>query len=124
MNDLIGLEYQWGASFADGTGYTDCFQLVCEVRKRLGLSDYSSKFEWAYGSYTQDTFKPIRLARWLLQTGRRLTLPEHGAVALLANPTSPALGSVVNGSVVFISAGKRVVRVPTSRVSAYYFWID
>ena len=124
MNDLIGLEYQWGASFADGTGCTDCFQLVCEVRKRLGLSDYSSKFEWAYGSYTQDTFKPIRLARWLLQTGRRLTLPEHGAVALLANPTSPALGSVVNGSVVFISAGKRVVRVPTSRVSAYYFWID
>ncbi len=124
MNDLIGLEYRWGASFADGTGYTDCFQLVCEVRKRLGLSDYSSKFEWAYGSYTQDTFKPIRLARWLLQTGRRLTLPEHGAVALLANPTSPALGSVVNGSVVFISAGKRVVRVPTSRVSAYYFWID
>tara|TARA_R100001510_G_C7624332_1_gene184506 strand:+ start:884 stop:1258 length:375 start_codon:yes stop_codon:yes gene_type:complete len=124
MNDLIGLEYQWGASFTDGKGCTDCFQLVCEIRKRLGLSDYSSKFEWAYDSYTQETFKPIRLAKWLLQTGRRLTLPEHGAVALLANPTSPALGSVVNGSVVFISAGKRVIRVPTSRVSAYYFWID
>ena len=124
MNDLIGLEYQWGASFADGKGYTDCFQLVCEIRKRLGLSDYSSKFAWAYNSYTQDTFKPIRLAKWLLQAGRRLTLPEHGAVALLADPTSPALGSVVNNSVVFISAGKRVIRVPISRVSAYYFWID
>tara|TARA_B100001093_G_scaffold433894_1_gene431080 strand:- start:596 stop:970 length:375 start_codon:yes stop_codon:yes gene_type:complete len=124
MNDLIGLEYQWGASFADGKGCTDCFQLVCEIRKRLGLSDYSSKFAWAYNSYTQDTFKPIRLAKWLLQAGRRLTLPEHGAVALLADPTSPALGSVVNNSVVFISAGKRVIRVPISRVSAYYFWID
>ena len=124
MNDLIGLEYKWGASFADGSGYTDCFQLVCEVRKRLGLSDYSSKFQWAYDFYTQDTFKPIRLAKWLLQTGRRLTLPEHGAVALLADPTNPALGSVVDGSIVFISAGKRVVRIPAPRVSAYYFWID
>ena len=124
MNDLIGLQYQWGASFADGSGYTDCFQLVCEIRKRLGLSDYSGKFEWAYDSYTQETFKPIRLAKWLLQTGRRLTLPRHGAVALLADPTSPALGSVVDGSIVFIAAGKRVVCIPTPRVSAYYFWID
>ena len=124
MNDLIGLQYQWGARFDEGKGSTDCFQLVCEVRKRLGLSDYSSKFEWAYDSYTQETFKPIRLAKWLLQTGRRLTLPRHGAVALLADPTSPALGSVVDGSIVFISAGKRVVRIPAPRVSAYYFWID
>ena len=124
MNDLIGLQYQWGASFADGNGYTDCFQLVCEIRKRLGLSDYSKKFEWAYDSYTQETFKPIRLAKWLLQTGRRLTLAEHGAVALLADPTSPALGSVVDGSVILIAPGKRVIRIPTPRVSAYYFWID
>ena len=124
MNELIGLQYRWGASFADGEGYTDCFQLVCEVRRRLGLSDYSSKFEWAYDSYSQETFKPIRLAKWLLQTGRRLTLPRHGAVALLADPTSPALGSVVEGGIVFIAPGKRVVRAPLPFVPAYYFWID
>ena len=35
MNDLIGLEYQWGAHFRDGRGKTDCFQLVCEIRERL-----------------------------------------------------------------------------------------
>ena len=52
MNDLIGLQYQWGARFADGKGYTDCFQLVCEIRKRLGLSDYSGKFEVRRGEMT------------------------------------------------------------------------
>ena len=124
MNDLIGLEYEWGARFSDGAGKTDCFQLVCEIRKRLGLSDYTEKFSWAYDSYTPETFRPIRLAKWLLQTGERLTLPKHGAVALLADPTSPALGSVVEGTLVFISPGERVIRVKANRVSAYYFWID
>ena len=124
MNDLIGLEYRWGASLRDGNNQTDCFQLVCEIRKRLGLSDYSDKFAWAYRSYSPKTLTPIRLARWLLEEGRRLKLPEHGAVALLADPINPALGSVVDGSIVFISPGKRVARIPASRVSAYYFWID
>ncbi len=124
MNDLIGLEYRWGARFSDGKNETDCFQLVCEIRKRLGLSDYSDKFAWAYESYEPETFRPIRLAKWLLETGERLALPRHGAIALLADPTSPALGSVVEGSIVFISPGKRVVRASTNRVPAYYFWID
>ena len=124
MNDLIGLEYEWGARFSDGNNKTDCFQLVCEIRKRLHLSDYTEKFAWAYKSYTPKTLKPVRLAKWLLKTGERLRLPKHGAVALLADPTSPALGTVVEDSIVFISPGKRVVRVPTRRISAYYFWID
>lgn len=124
MNDLIGLEYEWGARFSDGTGKTDCFQLVCEIRKRLGLTDYTAKFRWAYDHYTPETLKPVRLARWLLKEGKRLKITKHGAVALLADPTSPALGSVVEGSIVFISPGKRVVRVAANRVSAYYFWID
>ena len=124
MNDLIGLQYQWGSRFSDGAGKTDCFQLVCEIRQRLGLSDYSQRFAWAYESYTAETLTPVRVARWLLQEGKRLKLPEHGAVALLADPTNPALGSVVEGSIVFIAPGKQVARVPVSRVSAYYFWID
>ena len=124
MNDLIGLQYEWGCRFCDGEGKTDCFQLVCEVRKRLALSDLGSRFAWAYESYTPQTLRPVRLARWLLQEGKRLKLPEHGAIALLADPTNPALGSVVEGSIVFIAPGKRVARVPASRVLAYYFWID
>lgn len=124
MNDLIGLEYQWGARFSDGQGKTDCFQLACEIRKRLRLSDLGSRFAWTYDSYTAQTLRPVRLARWLLQEGKRLKLPEHGAIALLADSTNPALGSVVRGSIVFIAPGKQVVRVPVSRVPAYFFWID
>lgn len=124
MNDLIGLEYQWGARFSDGQGKTDCFQLACEIRKRLGLSDLGSRFAWTYDLYTAQTLRPVRLARWLLQEGKRLKLPEHGAIALLADSTNPALGSVVRGSIVFIAPGKQVVRVPVSRVPAYFFWID
>lgn len=124
MNDLIGLQYQWGARFSNGEGKTDCFQLVCEIRQRLGLSELANKFSWVYESYTSETLRPVRLARWLLDEGKRLKLPEHGALALLADPTNPALGSVVEGSVVFIAPGKQVARAPVSRVSAYYFWID
>lgn len=124
MNDLIGLEYEWGARFSDGRGKTDCFQLVCEIRRRLRLGDLDAKFAWTYESYTAQTLRPARLARWLLSEGKRLKLPVHGAIALIADPTSPALGSVVEGSIVLIAPGKRVVRVPVSRVTAYYFWID
>lgn len=124
MNDLIGLQYQWGARFSNGEGKTDCFQLVCEIRQRLGLSELANKFSWVYESYTSETLRPVRLARWLLDEGKRLKLPEHGALALLADPTNPALGSVVEGSVVFIAPGKQVARVRVSRVAAYYFWID
>ena len=124
MKDLIDLAYQWGTDIRDGQGKTDCFQLVCEIRERIGLSDYSEKFAWAYESYTAESLKPARLARWLLGEGNRLNLSVHGAVALLAEPTNPALGSVVDGSIVFIAPGKRVVRVPVPRVAAYYFWID
>jgi hypothetical protein len=46
FNDLIGLPYQWGA--APWSGKTDCFQLACEVHKRLGFADYSNQFEWVY----------------------------------------------------------------------------
>ena len=124
MNDLIGLQYEWGASFSQGQDKTDCFQLVCEIRQRLGLSDYSQRLAWAYESYTAETLTPVRVARWLLQEGKRLKLPEHGAVALLADPTNPALGSVVDGGIVFIAPGKQVARISASRVLAYYFWID
>lgn len=124
MNDLIGLEYEWGAKPSDGNGKTDCFQLVCEVRTRLGLTPYEGTFQWAYDCYTADTLKGFRIARWLLEVGKRLTMPRHGAVVLLAKTDNPALGTVVNQRVIFISAGGRVISLPVSRVLAHYFWVD
>ena len=124
MNDLIGLEYCWGAHPRDGRNKTDCFQLVCEIRTRLGLSDHSERFAWAYWWFTPETLKPRHVARWLLQSGKRIKMPRDGAVALLAEPENAALGTVVDGRVICIAPGGRVVSVPLERVKAYYFWVD
>lgn len=124
MNDLIGMQYRWGAHPRDGSNKTDCFQLVCEIRSRLGLTDYSQKFEWAYSVYNEKSLKPFCLARWLLQEGKRLKLPEVGAVALLAEPDNAALGTVVDHGVICIAPGGTVVCVPVERVTAHYFWVD
>ena len=124
MNDLIGLEYCWGAHPRDGRNKTDCFQLVCEIRSRLGLSDYSENYAWAYWLYGPDTLKPRNMARWVLKEGKRLKMPTVGAVALLKEQNNAALGTVTDQGLICIAPGGRVVCVPTARVSAYYFWVD
>lgn len=124
MNDLIGLKYCWGARPSDGSGKTDCFQLVCEIRSRLGLSDYTESFAWAYWLYSPETLKPIHVARWLLKSGKRIKMPTDGAVALIARSKRPALGSVVDDRLIFIAPGESVVSLPLDRVKAYYFWVD
>ena len=124
MNDLIGLEYCWGAHPRDGRNKTDCFQLACEIRTRLGFSDHSEKFAWAYWWFTAETLKPRHVARWLLQSGKRIKIPRDGAVALLSQADNAALGTVVDGRVICISPGGCVVSLPVDRVSAYYFWVD
>ena len=124
MNDLIGLEYCWGAHPRDGRNKTDCFQLVCEIRSRLGLSDYTEKFAWAYWLYSPETLRPTHMARWLLQEGERIKMPVTGAIALIKNPDNPALGTVTDQGLLCIAPGQRVVCIPTSRVPAYYFWVD
>lgn len=124
MNDLIGLEYRWGAHPRDGSGKTDCFQLVCEIRSRLGLSDYSEKYSWAYWLYDEASLPPKRMARWLLHSGERIKIPRVGAVALLAEPDNAALGTVTDQGVICIAPGGCVVSVPVSRVSAHYFWVN
>ena len=79
-NDLIGLAYGWSHRPGDGSGKTDCFQLVCEVRRRLELTDYAPEFEWVYRSYSEATFPRIRLIRWLMERCTRTTEPTPGDV--------------------------------------------
>ena len=79
-SDLIGLGYRWGAVPSEGA--TDCFQLVCEVRRRLGLTDRTTEFGWVYQTYTEATLPPKRIARWLLTTGRRTTELVPGVISL------------------------------------------
>jgi hypothetical protein len=65
FNDLIGLRYGWHCRPNDGTGKTDCFQLVCEARRRLGMSDYAPRFEWVYSVYDEFSLPPRQILRWL-----------------------------------------------------------
>ena len=124
MNDLIGLEYCWGAHPADGRNKTDCFQLLCEIRSRLGLSDYKEQFCWVYWLYSAETLKPSQMARWLLQSGKRLKIPKVGAAALLVQPDNAALGTVTDQGLICLAPGGQVVCVPVERVNAHYFWLN
>lgn len=123
MNDLVGLRYGWGHRPGDGSGCTDCFQLVCEVRARLGLSDYRDRFAWVYERYTENSFPRRLLARWLLQHGNRLQAPWHGAVALLPAVAGGALGICVENRAIFLGPGQNVVQASLPQGVGRFFWM-
>ena len=50
MNHLIGVEYKWGSKPGDGEGFTDCFQLCCEVRHLLGMFNFSNNSKASFTS--------------------------------------------------------------------------
>lgn len=123
MNDLIFLRYGWGHRPGDGSGLTDCFQLTCEARRRLGLTDYADRFEWVYDRYTEATLPRSSIARWLLENGQRLDGPEVGAVVLLPGHHAGALGTVTDQGVIFLSPGQNVVHVPIPAGTGHFFWM-
>lgn len=125
MNDLIGLRYGWGHAPWDGSGKTDCFQLVCEVRKRFGLADYTHKFEWVYQEYTDETFPRRLIVRWLLHNGTRIDTPRPGAVVLLPGDVGAALATVLEDTaVLFIAPSQNVVRSQIPAGTGAYFWMN
>jgi hypothetical protein len=121
MNDLIGLEYKWGSKPSDGEGFTDCFQLSCEVRERLGMFSYASMYQWVYDRYTEHSLPNRRLMRFLLESGKRSMEPVVGAMVLFPGDR-PALGTVTDHGIVYIAPGGRVVHSPL--YGAYYFEMD
>jgi hypothetical protein len=82
MNDLIGLQYEWGASPDDGNGKSDCFQLSCAIRRRLGLKDYGPTFAWAYNEYKEDSFSARMLLRWLRDYCNPIEFPQEGDIGM------------------------------------------
>lgn len=122
-NDLIGLEYGWGHAPSDGNGKTDCFQLVCELRTRLDLSDYRQKFSWVYEQFDETTFPRRNIVRWLLEHGRRITA-QPGAVMLLPASAGAALGTVLTDGVVYIGPSKTVIYAPIPAGIGHSFWME
>lgn len=121
FNDLIGLRYEWGCG--PWTGKTDCFQLACEVHKRLGFIDYSEKFDWVYNLYDEKTFPRGQLVRWLLENGTRLQSAKLGAVVLLPATAGSALGTVLDDGAIFLSPNQTVVKAPLPNGVGHYFWM-
>jgi hypothetical protein len=106
MNDLIGLQYAWGHRPLDGSGFTDCFQLSCEVRRRLGLNDHAAAYAWVYKKYNEASFTAQRLARFLLTSGVRTLQPITGDMILLSGGEAAYLGTLTNYGTIFISPGE------------------
>jgi hypothetical protein len=124
MNDLIGLTYGWGHAPGDGSGKTDCFQLTCEARRRMGLSDYADKFAWVYDSYNDATFPRRLVIRWLIENGRRIDRPAIGAVALFPGFAGAALGAVTDHGMLFLNGRQNVVHAPVPVGIGHYFWMQ
>ena len=124
MNDLLFLRYGWGHKPDDGSGLTDCFQLTCEVMRRMGLRDYSPLFQWVYEQYDDDTFPRRKIVRWLLENGRRLDAPKEGAVALIDGTKGAALGTATDYGLIFLGPGGNVVHSPIVPPSIHYFWMN
>jgi hypothetical protein len=118
MNDLIGLEYEWAQKPSDGHGKTDCFQLSCEVRDRLGMFNYAPLHDWVYQHYTEESFTNRVLVRLLLSNGRRTQDPSIGSMVLFPGERA-ALGTVTDCGIIYIAPGGRVVHSPVHS-SAYY----
>lgn len=116
------MRYEWGA--APWLGKTDCFQLACEIHKRLGFADYTKRFEWVYELYDEQTFPRGLLVRWMLENGTRLKAAKPGAVALLPASTGSALGTILEDGAIFITRGSGVIRAPLPAGTGHYFWMN
>jgi hypothetical protein len=104
---------------------TDCFQLACEVRRRLGMSDYSERFAWVYTEFLDEEFNRAKIARWLLQWGERLELPVPGAVRLLPVEEGAALATYLDdGTTIFLGPGGSVIRTHILDSLGYCFWMN
>jgi hypothetical protein len=123
-NDLIGLRYRWGASPQNGDGFTDCFQLVCEVHRRLSLKNYATAFDWVYKTYTENTFRKGLLVRWVIQNGRRQRQPQTGSVVLLPAAVGSALGTIVEDGTLFLSPGGTAIKAPLPTDVGHFFWMQ
>lgn len=124
-NDLIGLQYGWGNRPGDGSGKTDCFQLACEIHRRLGLRDYAAAYAWMYDKYADTTFDRAVIGEWLLTNARRLQRPQLGCITILPATDGAALATFLDEeSLIFIGPDHNVVKAAVPYRAGYLFWLE
>ena len=128
FNDLIGLQYKWGAHPADGSGFTDCFALSMEARRRLGLHDFFPEFQWVYEAYEDEGVGGRQILQWIWQRAERTKEARIGAVFRTkgCNGAGIALATVIdNETALLIGPGKRVIALPFATVAkGNFYWAD
>lgn len=122
FNDLIGLRYGWGKRPGDESGQTDCFQLMCEARIRLGLSDYRERFQWVYDEYTESSLPPGRILRWVIDSGMRCG-SRVGAVLVLPGIRAGALATATDSGVLLIGPSGAVIHTPGVLTKVRSYWL-
>jgi hypothetical protein len=118
LNDLIGLQYKWGAHPMDGSGFTDCFALSMEVRRMLGLHDFYPEFKWVYDLYEEEEVGGLQVLKWIWAKSERIKQPRAGALFRASSFSgSIALATVVSDDrAIMIGPGKRVIALPFANV--------
>ncbi len=113
MNDLIGLEYQWGANPDEKPGYCDCFQLFCAVRRRLEMKDHAQQFAWVYEQYEEASFSWRIMKTWLKENCSSTIETSNGDVGMFIK--RPALATVAHGRIYCIAPRGRSVSMISSK---------
>jgi hypothetical protein len=121
VNDLIGLKRAWNARPGDGSGCIDCCVMVAEVRHRLGYHNFLPDIQYFFDRYTDATFPPQGIARWLLKNATRIKEPELHALVLLPGENAGAMGIVLEQGVLYISSGSGVVVANLPKDIGHYF---
>mgnify|MGYP007019973068 CR=1 FL=1 len=118
INDLIGLDYKAGARYAPNCSCIDCFALLCEARRRLGLKDYEDEFQWVYES-KRLSVKAIIKAMQKIAT--KTDCPRDGDMAIMGGGLhSLSVGVVVNGGILTIAHGMKSFWTPSLIGATFY----
>lgn len=126
-NDLIGLEYKWGAHPLDGAGCTDCFALTMEIRRRMGLHDFYPDFRWMYDAYDAEKVPGQQILKWIWANGVRIKEPKVGAI--FRGPSfsnAIALAGIVSpNEALMIGPKGKVIVVPFAKVAkGLFYWAE
>lgn len=104
VNDLIGLRHETAAKFFPGCTTIDCLGLFIETRKRLGLYDYESDFQWVYQQMHEKKMPLRKIAKTMRAIAHRVDSPKEGDLAVLQSASNTiGLGVVINGGILTIT---------------------
>jgi hypothetical protein len=104
VNDLIGLRHKTAAKFFPGCTAIDCLGLFVETRKRLGLYDYESDFQWVYEQMHGEQLPLRKIAKAMRAIAQRVDSPKEGDLAVMQSASNTiGLGVVINGGILTIT---------------------